>query len=57
MDGELKDPRRNLGRWMADYVLKTAVILPVDAGATAEVGSMLPKEAMTNPGGRSDVPQ
>ncbi|KAK5172765.1 uncharacterized protein LTR77_002885 [Saxophila tyrrhenica] len=37
-------------RWM------TAVILPVDAGATAEVGSMLPKEAMTNPGGRTDVP-
>ncbi|KAK3719698.1 hypothetical protein LTR37_004235 [Vermiconidia calcicola] len=37
-------------RWM------TAVILPVDAGATAEAGSMLPKEAMTNPGGKSDVP-
>lgn len=28
-------------RWL------TAVILPVDAGATAEAGSMLPKEAMT----------
>ena len=37
-------------RWM------TAVILPVDAGATAEAGSQLPKEAMTNPGGKSDVP-
>ena len=37
-------------RWM------TAVILPVDAGATAEAGSMLPTEAMTNPGGKSDLP-
>jgi len=35
---------------------QTAVILPVDAGATAEAGSMLPKEAMTNPGGQSDMP-
>ena len=37
-------------RWM------TAVILPVDAGATAEAGSMLPKEAMTNPNEKSDIP-
>jgi hypothetical protein len=37
--------------------LARAVILPVDAGATAEAGSMLPKEAMTNPNEKSDIPQ
>ena len=54
-------------RWMASIgpissmfnaltIVQTAVIMPVDAGATAEAGSMLPKEAMTNPGGKSDLP-
>lgn len=28
----------------------TAVILPVDAGATAEAGSMVPESAQVNPG-------
>lgn len=34
-------------RWM------TAVILPVDAGATAEAGSMVPESAQINPAGGS----
>ena len=29
----------------------------VDAGATAEAGSMVPEAAQTNPGGKSDMPK